>query len=270
MPQLTTSADIHLRHWPSDSPRAVILLVHGLGEHIGRYEHLARFFNEHHIALLGFDQRGHGRSPGKRGHAPGLYPLLDDVESLLQHAQELHPDTPLFLYGHSMGGNLVLNYAARRRPQISGFIATGAWIRLPENPPALLLLLARFMSVVWSTFSQPNNIDTRKLSRDPEIVQAYNEDPLVHNRISARLATELLDAARWLDQFSSALSAPALIMHGGADQVTDPEGSRAFAERLKNEVKLKLWEGLYHELHNEPEKEEVMRYTLNWVESHLK
>ncbi|MCC7466462.1 MAG: alpha/beta fold hydrolase, partial [Saprospiraceae bacterium] len=122
-------------HWPVSSPRAVIALVHGQGEHIARYDQMARWYNQHEIAVLGFDQQGYGRSEGKRGHAPSLDALLDDIGLLLEKTREQYPDLPLFLYGHSMGGGLCLNYTTRRDPDLTGLIATGPWIRLAFEAP---------------------------------------------------------------------------------------------------------------------------------------
>ncbi|MBI5915931.1 MAG: alpha/beta fold hydrolase [Bacteroidetes bacterium] len=132
-----------------ERPKAVICIVHGLGEHIGRYGHVAEFFSAHGIATFGFDHQGHGRSEGKRGHAPNLGSLLDGIGHLLAVAGEHYPGNPVFLYGHSLGGHLALNFVLRRKPGIRGLIATGPWIRLPKQPSAMLVGFAAVMSRIF-------------------------------------------------------------------------------------------------------------------------
>ena len=178
---------LHAQGWQSaTAPKGVICLVHGLGEHSGRYGHLAAFLNQAGYVLLAFDLRGHGKSEGQRGHAPGFEALLDEVSQLSEEATERYPDRPRFLYGHSLGGNLVITYALRRHPQLAGVIATGPLLQPAFEPPAWKMTLGKIMYSLWPTLSTSNEIDRQGLSRDPEIVRAYNDDPLVHDRLSAR------------------------------------------------------------------------------------
>ena len=123
-------------HWPVDKPKAVISMVHGLGEHIGRYDHVARWFNQNQVAVVGHDHQGFGKSGGRRGHVSRLDSVLDDIDLALAEARNRYPDVPQFLYGHSLGGNLILNYTLRRKPVLTGVIATGPWIRLAFPAPA--------------------------------------------------------------------------------------------------------------------------------------
>ncbi|MEK7255677.1 MAG: lysophospholipase [Bacteroidota bacterium] len=263
------SLAIHAQHWEVDEPTAVVCIVHGLGEHMGRYEHVAAFFAQHQIASFAYDRRGHGKSEGKRGDAPDLETLLDEIETLLVFAKQAYPAKPLFLYGHSLGGNLALNFVLRRKPNIQGVIATGSWIRLPKPPTAFLLGFARLMRRVFPALTQPNGLVLKYLSKDPKVVEAYANDPLVHNRISVRMGLAMLEAANWLDEFSGEMPVPTLIMHGGEDKITDPAGSEAFAKRVSGHVSWKRWEGLFHEIHNEPEQAEVMEYIMVWMKEKL-
>ncbi len=257
---------IYARGWlPEGDPWAVVCLVHGLGEHSGRYAHLARRLTGDGFALLSFDLRGFGRSQGRRGHTPGYDSLMDDVGRLLGEAEGRFPGRRRFLYGHSMGGNLVINYALRRRPPLAGVIASGPWFRLAFDPPASKLKVGRVMNSLWPTFTQASGLDSAALSRDPEVVKAYNSDPLVHRLISARLFTCVFEAGIWALDHAAEFGLPLLIMHGGADRITSPEASRLFAGRVTGPCQFKLWDGFYHEIHNEPEKEEVFNYLVSWL-----
>ena len=186
-------------HWPVAQPRAVIALVHGQGEHIARYDHMAEWFNQHQIAVLGFDHQGYGRSQGKRGHAKNLTVLLDDIGQLLEETRKLYPETPIFLYGHSMGGGLVLNYVTRRNPDLKGLIATGPWIRLAFEAPAFKVIAGRILKYFMPTLTLPTGLAAHFISHDEAVVKAYLADPLVHSKLSAAAGIALLEGAKWLD-----------------------------------------------------------------------
>ena len=261
---------LYAQGWkPEAELKGVVCLVHGLGEHSGRYEHLAAFLNQAGYALLAFDLRGHGKSGGQRGYAPSYEALLDDIARLLDEAANRYPDLPRFLYGHSLGGNLVINYALRRRPQLAGVIATGPFFRAAFEPPAWKLTLARIMYNLWPTLSLSNELDRQALSRDPEVVQAYDEDPLVHDRLTPRLTMDMFQAGLWALEHASELSLPLLLMHGSADRLCSVQASREFAARAGDRCTLKIWDGFYHEIHNEPEQEQVFEYLLEWLNSRV-
>lgn len=252
--------------WPAQNPKAVIALVHGQGEHIGRYAHLAAWYNRQGIAVVGYDHQGYGRSEGKRGHVKNLQTLLDDLGLLLDETRKRYPDVPLFLYGHSMGGGLVLNYVARRNPALTGLIATAPWIRLAFEAPAIKVIAGKILRKILPALTLPTGLDVRFLSRDETVVQAYKDDPLVHDRLSAAAGIALLEGAEWLDRYAGVFSMPVLLMHGGADQITSPAATQAFSGRVKGDVSHREWPGLFHEIHNEKEQQEVFAYTLNWME----
>jgi len=166
------------RSWqPEAKPRAVICLIHGMGEHSGRYTHVADQLTQTGYTLLSFDLRGHGQSQGPRGHTPSYEALLNDINSLLNEADKNFPELPRFLYGHSLGGNLVLNYVLHRQPKLKGVIVTDPWLRLAFEPPRFKIILAQITNYIWPSFSQKNGLDTKTLSRDPEVVHAYENDP---------------------------------------------------------------------------------------------
>lgn len=257
---------LHAREWlPSGEPRAVLCLVHGHGEHSGRYEHVARFLNHAGCGLLAMDLRGHGRSAGQRGHVGSYDLLLADIAVLLDEAARRHPDLPRFLYGHSMGGNLVLNCALRRGDVLSGIIASAPMLRTAFDPPAWKDLLGRLMIRLWPAMPLRSGLETEALSRDPEVVHAYREDPLVHDRVTPRFL-EVLEAGRWTLQRAADLSLPLLLMHGDADRITSAQASVQFAARAGCGCTLQIWPGLYHEIHNEPEKGQVLSRVTEWLE----
>ena len=254
---------------PETEPRAVVCLVHGLGEHSGRYGHLAAALGTIDCALLGFDLRGHGRSPGRRGHTPAYEALLDDIAVLLEQAEQRFPDRPRFLYGHSMGGGLVLNYGLRRRPQLAGVIATGPALLPGFEPSPVVVASARIMNKLWPGLLMNNQLDLKFLSKDPQVVAAYKADPLVHDRLSARLGHLVLETGPWALEHAAEFSLPLLLMHGSEDGLTSPAGTRQFAERVPGDCTCRVWEGLYHEIHNEPEQDQVFAVILDWLKARL-
>ena len=255
---------------PQGKPKAVVCLVHGHGEHIGRYEHVATALTEKGFSLLGFDLRGHGKSSGPRGHTPSYDALMDDIATFFGQVEARYPELPRFLYGHSLGGNLVLNYALSRKPALRGVIATGPLLKLAFEPPASKVSLGRMMNRIWPGFTQASGLETSALSHDVEVVRAYENDPLVHAKISARLFVDMYEAGLWALEHAAEFQLPLLLMHGTADRLTSAEASRQFGEAGGKHVMLKLWDGWYHEIHNEPEKDEVFKVMTDWLDKYLK
>lgn len=260
---------IYAKEWRIDNPKAVLCLVHGLGEHLNRYNHLAKYFNEKGFAVVAYDRRGHGQSEGKRGHTLSYEAFLDEVSQLLVEAELRYPKLPTFLYGHSMGGNIALKYTLDRHPMIRGTIVTGPWIELPESPPAILIGIAKLMRSIYPSFSQNTDLDPSFVSRDAEVVKAYKDDPLVHGKITSATAMDMLKAADWLNEYDGKMPVPTLIMHGTDDKLTSQSASEAFAKRVGGDITYRKWEGWYHEIHNERGQREVFDYTLAWIEKHL-
>jgi acylglycerol lipase len=267
-----TTADgtqFYFQGWEPETPaKAAVCLVHGLGEHSGRYAHVAAALNDAGYALLGFDLRGHGKSGGTRGHTPSYDALMDDIGRLLDEAAKRYPGQPRFLYGHSLGGNLVLNYALRRKPAIAGVVSTSPAIRTANPPPALQLALGKIMYGIKPDMQMANGLALDGLARDPEVIRAYISDPLVHNKISVRLALDMLQAGEWALAHAAEFPFPLLLVHGSADKLTSAAASQEFAARVRGDCTLKLWDGFYHETHNEPEKAEVLGFMVSWLQRH--
>ncbi len=255
---------------PEGKPKAVLVLVHGLGEHVGRYSHVGAFLSANGYALAGFDLRGHGKSGGPRGHTPSYNTLMEDITAFLQQVDQHFPSVPKFLYGHSLGGNLILNYAIRYKPEIRGVVATAPWLELAFQPPISKVRLARVMNRIFPSYSQGNGLDIDKLSRDRAVVTAYRDDLLVHEKISARMFLSTYDSGLWALENASKFPLPVLLMNGEGDAITSAKASREFAERAGVKATVKIWPGMYHEIHNEPEKEEVFKFMLDWLEKHYK
>lgn len=259
---------LYAREWqPENDLRGVICLVHGLGEHSGRYTYLAMILTQEGYALLTYDQRGHGQSLGQRGHVPSYESLLEDIDSIRRESSRRFPNLPLFLYGHSLGGNVVLNYVLRFKSNFVGVIVTSPWLRLAFEPSAFKVKLALVMNKLWPSFSQPNGLDPRALSHDISVVDAYRVDPFVHDKISARLFIAVYQAGLWAIENAVQFDTPLLLMHGECDHITSVEATKQFAKQVQQDCTLKICHGLYHELHNEIDKVEIMSYLIDWLKS---
>ncbi len=254
---------------PEGEARAAICLIHGIGEHVGRYAHVAAALNRAGYSLTGFDQRGHGRSEGARGFVPSYDVLLEDIRRQIEEMTRLHPGKPVFLYGHSLGGNLVVYYSLRRQPSLDGVISTSPQLRLATKPPAWKTSLGRLMLNVWPSLAMSNGLDLQYLSHDPQVVHAYKEDPLVHDRVTPRLGIGLIDSGEWLMQHAAEFRLPLLLIHGSEDRLTSATATQEFAAQVPGDCTLKIWEGMYHETHNEPAKAEVIAFMINWLNRHL-
>jgi acylglycerol lipase len=249
---------------PGEDIRAVIILVHGLGEHIQRYEHWSDLFRKERIAFTGVDLPGHGRSGGKRGHIKS-YALLDEMLNiLLDSCRKTFPGIPVYIYGHSLGGGIVLNYLLKKNPRIKGAIVTSPWLRLSFEPPKSKVILASFIKNIFPGLVQSSGLNVNHISHDALVVERYKNDPLVHDKISVSLFDGAMKAAKYSLDNAAELKIPMLLFHGDADQITSPEGSREFSQKSAK-TEFKIWEGGYHELHNEPFKEEVFKYIINWI-----
>jgi len=254
---------------PEGQPRAVVCLVHGMGEHGGRYAQVVDALTQAGYVLFTFDIRGYGKSSGPRGHTPSYEALMNDISSLLEVANKQFSQLSFFLYGHSLGGNLVLNYILRRQPQFKGVIVTAPWLRLAFEPPAFKIILGKITNQLFPAFSQKNGLDTKVLSHDAEVVHAYENNPLVHDHISARMFIGIYQSAQWALEHASEFSLPLLLMHGGDDKIISVEASREFADKINGNCIFKIWDGFYHEIHNEPEKEKVFKFMVDWLDKQV-
>jgi acylglycerol lipase len=261
--------DRHLfwRSWtPDDAPaRAVIVLVHGLGEHSGRYDHLvARLVGEGY-AVHAADHRGHGRSDGPRALIENMVDVVTEVDTLVDRAAAAQPGVPVFMLGHSMGGLIALRYALAHQERLAGVILSGTLAQL-DPVPKPLELVGRALSVI-APRTPLIAIDPALVSRDPAVVEAYRSDPLVHHgKVPARTAVQLADAVARLPSTVGAISVPTLILYGAADALCPPAGSVMLGERIgATDTTVKAYAGLFHEIFNEPERETVLDDLVTWL-----
>jgi len=263
----------YIQGWePEGKPKAIVCLIHGLGEHTGRYEHVGKALNEAGYALFGFDLRGHGQTPGPRGHIPSLDVALSDIHQFVGFQKQSFPDTPIFLYGHSLGGMLALAYAVRYSDGLSGLIATGAGFRSPLEEQKAKIAVAKILGSLAPKLTLPSGLDPNTISRDPEVVQKYINDPLVHDKLSAGLGKTMLTGIDYCFAHANEITCPLLLMHGADDKLVYASGSEEFAKlagETNKDVTLKLWDGLHHEIHNEPEQADVFKFMIEWLDKHL-
>jgi alpha-beta hydrolase superfamily lysophospholipase len=254
---------------PSKKAKGVICLVHGVGEHIGRYEADGEAMAEAGYVFAGFDQRGFGKSGGRRGHTPSLEAYFDDIDSFLGEIARRYPDQPRFLYGNSMGAALVLAYTPIRQPAVAGAIATAPALKSALEEQRLKVWLAKLLVKVLPTFTLKSGIDSQLLSRDPKVADEYTNDPLVHAYVTAGWGIAMLKSIRLNIENAHRFPLPLLLMHGTKDELNYPTSSLMFAELApKDKVTLKMWDEFKHELHTDPEKAEVFKVMIDWLDNH--
>ncbi len=264
--------DIFAQAWEPTvlQPRAVACLVHGLGEHTSRYAHVAEAFGKEGVVLFAADLHGHGRSGGARGHISSIEDFMQDIDLLLEQARAHYPNLPLILYGHSLGGVLVLHYGLIRKPAVKGVIATSSGLRTALEDQKVKVMMAKLLGSILPGASIVSGLDPKGLSRDEKVVQAYIADPLVHDKASFGFGRIMLGITAWTLAHAGEFPLPLLMMHGKADRIAFPKGSIEFAAPLKERCTLVLWEGGFHELHNEPEKAEVLKTMTLWMDARLR
>lgn len=261
-------AEIFWQEWlPESDPRAVMILVHGLGEHSTRYAHLAQRFTDAGIAVFALDNRGHGKTPGTRG-VMDFDKVVTDIGERLEDVRERYPDAPVIVFGHSLGGLLTMTYTVRNRPAITAQIASAPALDSELRGQRLKFALANLLGGIVPDIVLPTGLDSSGVSRDPKVVAAYDADPLVHDKGSTGLAKATFAA---MDDMmaQTTFPVPLLIVHGTGDRLTVPAASKTFVNQVTGDVTLIEYEGIYHELHNEPEQDEVFADIMEWLEQHL-
>lgn len=253
---------------PDNQAEKTILLVHGLHDHSQRYHHLAEFFTGKGYNFISFDLRGHGKSSGRRVYARSLQKLLDDVDLAYNKSLENFPGTKLILYGHDIGGTLVLNYIIRFNKPIAAMIVSSPWLKLSHEPSWSTLILASWLKKVAPGIRM-NFIryHSDHLTHDPEVLQNVEKDPLVHSNLSLGLYFVLRQASDHSLRNVYKINYPFLLMHGGEDAITSAKASELYVMNTSDRTRLKIWEGMYHELHNELQSEEVLNYVWNWLKN---
>lgn len=256
---------------PPEDLKTILLVSHGWAEYSGRYANLVNHFVPKGYAVYGLDHRGHGKSEGLRGYVERFSEYLDDLKTFYDIVHGKHADTKIFLIGHSMGGAIATAYTVRHQNELAGLILSGAVLKIPAGQSPLLIAAARMLSILLPKMGVKRVLDASGISRDKSVVDAYVNDPLVYRgKIRARFAAEILKAVLELSNDMTSINIPILIMHGTADRLSDPQGSRMLFERVgSNDRTLKLYEGFYHEIFNEPDHLQVMSDVENWLTARL-
>jgi len=263
--------DLYCRCWkPEGKPKAAVAIIHGVREHSGRYAAMANDLTPHGYAVYCFDHRGHGRSPGQRGHINAWQEYRDDTEAFVAQVRRDAPDLPLFLFGHSMGAVIELDYLLFHSEGLRGAVISGAAVEPVDKTKPLQLAVGRVLSRVRPTLSTKWKFGGAGVSRDPAVVQAYDTDPLVNNQSSLRWGMEFLSAIDRVKSRAAEIKLPVLLVHGGDDRVVSPDGSRRLFEQISSTDKeLKVYPGRFHEAHNDFGREEVLSDIVRWLDAHL-
>ena len=260
--------DLFYQGWlPEAAPRAVILLCHGFGEHSGRYGNVVGALVPHGYSVYGLDHRGHGKSGGSRAQIDHYDTWLSDFDAFRREVATRHAEVQIFLLGHSMGGNIALGYALLRQEDLAGLALSGPAIASKKLPPAPVIPLMRALSRLLPNLPAIK-LDPEDISRDPAVVAAYRADPLVwHGKVKLRIAAEQLRGILSFPNRVGDLKLPLLVLHGTADRLTDPAGSRMLQKQAGSPDKtVRFYEGLSHEVYNEPEREQVLADLRAWLD----
>jgi len=265
------SSRLYQQSWtPEKDVRAGILLVHGLGEHSSRYAHVAEHLTERGFAVHTLDHYGHGKSEGQPGYVERFSVFLDGVTALLHKVQSENPEQPLFLVGHSMGGLIAAAFLLEQQAAFRACVLSGPAIKSDQAPPAIVVALIRLIAILAPT-APLIQLDASGVSRDPDVVKAYMNDPLVHHgKLSARLLSEMSATMKGTLAKAGDIRIPILLMHGDADLLTAPSGSVELHAKVGSDDKtLILYPGLFHEIFNEPEQQAVLAELSSWLEARL-
>jgi alpha-beta hydrolase superfamily lysophospholipase len=258
------------QYWqPANELKANIIIIQGLAEHSGRYVHVAEYLVNHGYAVATFDLRSHGQSDGKKTFIRSFDDFLSDVDLFLKRVRERHPNQKLFLLGHSMGGTITTLFALTRTPDVKGLILSSATLKLSDTISPFLVRISAVLGMLAPKLTTIT-IDSSAISRDPDVVKKYDTDPLVYRGgIPARTGAEFNRAIKLIQGQMELVTLPLLILAGTADRLSDPAGSQQLYERAQAKDKtLKLYEGFYHEILNEPEKEMVLSDIVRWLDVH--
>jgi len=265
--------NIFYRRYIADSEKALLVIAHGLGEHSGRYVNVVKRLVPKGITVYAPDFRGHGKSDGKRGHVLSFGEYLEDLYSMIETVlREKKQNIKLFLLGHSMGGLIAINYAISRQETIGGLIISSPSLGVAVKVPAIKAVLGKVMSSLWPELSLSNEIDASKISHDDEIVAAYKNDPLVHDRVTARWFTEFLSAMEKANKEAQKIKVPVLMQIAGDDHLVNSDSSKSFFNRLDVKDKtIHVYDDLYHEGYNEAEEDrkKVLNDLEAWISSHI-
>lgn len=255
---------------PGADPRGVVALAHGFGEHAGRYHHVASRFGDAGLVTYALDHRGHGRSGGKRVYVRHMAEYTGDFATLVGLADREHPGLPKIVLGHSMGGGIVFDYGCDRPGDYDLMVLSGPAVAAQDGVSAVMAVVGKVLGRLMPGLPV-QKLDASAVSRDPEVVAAYQADPLVwHGKVPAGVGRALLELGATMPQRARTLSTPLLVVHGGDDRLITVSGSRRLVDCAGGtDVHLKIYPGLYHEVFNEPERQRVLDDVMSWIAARI-
>jgi acylglycerol lipase len=263
--------NIYYQHWlPEDEPKAILLVVHGLAEHSGRYMNVVNHFVPSGYAVYGIDHIGHGKSDGERVYVDRFQDYVSTLKNYFDMIHDWHPDTPIILIGHSMGGLIGATYLLEHQQELSGAVLSGPGVKVPDNISKAVIFAGKVLSVVMPK-TGIIQLEADGISRDPAVVDAYVNDPLVFTgKITARLGAEMIKTMQYVTEKAPEISLPIMIVQGSADRLIDPSGAQVLYDLVGSVDKtIQVYEGFYHEVFNEPEHLQVLNDVQKWIEALL-
>lgn len=263
----THNTKLFAQYWQPNNIKAVIVIVHGMGEHAGRYEHsVVPTLVKNNYAVVTFDLFGHGQSQGKRGHCPSYEALLDAIETIIVKTETLFSNKSIILYGHSLGGNLCLNFTIRKQNILKAVIATSPFLRLAFKPPKWKVVIGKLMLKIAPSVTLSSEIETTAISSIESEVKRYENDTLIHGKISPMYLFPVVEAGEYAIENANRIAIPILLFHGKADRIIDYKGTVDFKSNAKT-AHLQLFENGFHELHHDTYKEEMLQSVVKWLDN---
>ena len=254
---------------PNKKIKVAIGIIHGLGEHSSRYDDFAEYFCKKGYGVYSIDLRGHGKSEGKRGHVNNFKKLIDDSEEMFINIRKENLNVPMVMFGHSLGGCIALNYLCENQSkEIDLAIISSPWLRTVLEPPKFILYIQKILVGLFPSLTLNNRLDPYDLSKDTDIVKKYIEEPLVHNKISLKMFSEVNKAIDKIENESEKINIPVLLVHGKKDNIISFKGTEKVSKKINNS-KLTLYEGLYHEPHNDLEKNEILADYTSFIKNNI-
>lgn len=254
--------------WLPDEPlKYMITVIHGMGEHGKRYDDFAQFFVNKGVVVQAIDLRGHGESEGKRGHADSFEQVLQDIHDFIAYSQQGYDRLKQVLYGYSMGGNLLLNYLLTHETNAYAAIASAPALKSRYAPAPMKAFFAKILRTIYPSFTVSSGIRSNDMYKEKKANDNYVKDPLLHKKISMEMALSSIEKGVWALENACRVSLPLLIMHGTGDKVTKHTASEDFIKQVDNDLgRLKLYDGLFHDLHNDENKEMILEDIYQWIE----
>jgi len=262
----SSNNELFFQKWETDSAKLKLVIVHGLGEHSGRYGNIIKKLDGRKVSIYSYDHRGHGRSAGKRGHIDSFADYINDLNIFIDHVRLQDDSLPIVLMGHSLGGLIAMRYALEYPGKFSALVLSSAALVPAVNVPEWQKKMGGVFNVIYPSLLQSNNLNARDISHDEDVVKAYMKDPMVHDRVSIRFFFEIMKTKDECLGRAQELSMPLLVFHGTGDRIVSYTGSqRIFESASSRDKKIFLFDGMFHETMNETNKDDVLGKVTHWI-----